>query len=94
MPALLRVRLTPRGGRNALERFEEDVLFARVAAAPVDGGANAALIALLSNALGVRKSAIIIVSGETSRDKRVEIADLTADELTERISSALPEGRR
>jgi uncharacterized protein (TIGR00251 family) len=74
-----RLRLTPKGGRNALEGWAQGAdgtahLKARVAAIPEDGKANAALIALLAATLGVSKSAIRIASGETARLKTVEIA--------------------
>src|SRR5947199_10647327 len=67
--ATIRVRLTPRGGRNAVSRREGDLLYVRVAAPPVEGAANRALIALLADTLGIAKSRIAIVSGESSRDK-------------------------
>ena len=87
--SFLRIRLTPRAGGNAITRFEDGVLHVRVAAPPVDGAANTALVSLLSDALRHRKSAIIIVSGATSREKQVEIQDLTPEQLTERVSALL-----
>jgi uncharacterized protein (TIGR00251 family) len=79
--ALLRVRLTPRGGRDALARYEDGVLHARVAAPPVDGAANRALIALVSEALRIPKSRIQIQSGETGRDKALRIEGLDGETL-------------
>ena len=74
----LTVRLTPRGGRDRLEGVAEidgrPVLRARVAAAPVDGAANAALERLVAKSLGVAKSAVRIAAGETARIKTLEIA--------------------
>ena len=82
-PLRLRVRLTPRGGRDRLDGWTEidgeRVLRVRVAAPPVEGAANAALIALLAKALGLPKSAVRIAAGETSRLKTVEIAGGPAD---------------
>ncbi len=52
----------------------------RLAAPPVDGAANDALVAFLSEALEVPRRNIQIISGETSRDKRVRLAGL--DEKT------------
>ncbi len=43
-------------------------------APPVDGAANAAVIALVAKSFGVPKRAVTILSGETSRDKRVHVA--------------------
>jgi len=73
-----RVRLTPRGGRDAIEGWWTDsagtpALKARVAAPPEDGKANAALIGLLARTLAVRKAAVRIASGATSRLKTIEV---------------------
>lgn len=73
------VRLTPKGGRDAVDGWAQSAdgsehLKARVRSVPEDGKANAALIALLAESLDVSKSAIRIASGATSRLKRVEIA--------------------
>lgn len=73
------VRLTPKGGRDAVEGWDaasdgSEHLKCRVREVPEDGKANDALIALLAKALAVAKSAIAIVSGATSRLKRIEIA--------------------
>jgi len=59
------VRVTPRGGRDALTAGTPDYLAARLAAAPVDGAANAALIALVAKSFGVPKRAVRIVAGDT-----------------------------
>lgn len=74
----LTIRLTPRGGRDRVEGWASAAdgsvhLKARVSAAPEDGKANAALVKLLGDTLGVARSAIRIVSGQTSRLKRVAI---------------------
>lgn len=52
-----------------------------MAAPPVDGEANAALIAFLSKTLGVAKSAVTLISGESSRVKVLSVAGLSAAEL-------------
>jgi uncharacterized protein YggU (UPF0235/DUF167 family) len=88
--ARLTVRLTPRGGRDALEGWRRDeagraVLAARVAAAPVDGAANEALIALLSRALKRPKRDIRLVAGAGARIKQVEIDGLTEAELVAQL---------
>jgi uncharacterized protein YggU (UPF0235/DUF167 family) len=77
----LAVRLTPRGGRDAVEGWGEDAegrpLFkARVAAPPVQGEANAALVKLIAKTLGLPRSAVRIASGETARIKVLEINGL------------------
>ena len=74
--ARLRVRLTPRGGRDAIDGWRDGVLLARVAAAPAGGAANEALVRLLAKALGVPKSRVAVVSGASARIKTVEIEGL------------------
>jgi uncharacterized protein YggU (UPF0235/DUF167 family) len=79
----LYVRLTPKGGRDALDGVESladgrSVLKARVRAAPENGRANEALIALIAAALRVPKSAVTIRAGATSRVKTVFIAGAPA----------------
>jgi uncharacterized protein YggU (UPF0235/DUF167 family) len=74
----LRVRVTPRGGRDAVEGLGADAdeaphLKIRVAAAPVDGDANAAVEKLLAKWLGVPKTSVEVVGGETIRLKTVMI---------------------
>lgn len=70
-PATIEVRLTPRSGKNEIQRYERGVLHVRVAAPPVGGAANTALIELLSHVLHVPKTSIHIGSGTSSREKRV-----------------------
>jgi len=75
----LSLRVTPNAGSDRIEGRElradgDAVLRLRVAAVPDKGKANAAAVALLAKALGVPKSAIRLVAGETARSKVVEIA--------------------
>ncbi len=74
----LSIKLTPNGGRDAIDGMETDAeghafLKARVSAVPEDGKANKALIALLSKKLRVPKSAVSFFSGETARKKILRI---------------------
>jgi uncharacterized protein (TIGR00251 family) len=78
MPLRFRVRLTPKGGRDAIEGWWTDsagerALKARVAAPPEDGKANAALVELIARALDVRKSDVRIAVGTSSRVKTIEV---------------------
>jgi uncharacterized protein len=74
----LAVRLMPRGGVARVERVAEwdgrPVLKVRVAAPPVEGAANHALVAFLARALAVPRSAITLVAGDRTRVKRLRIA--------------------
>jgi uncharacterized protein len=77
----LAVRVTPKGGRDAVDGWASDpagrpYLKIRVSAAASDGEANAALTAFLAKALKRPRSAVRIVSGETSRLKMIEVEDL------------------
>jgi uncharacterized protein (TIGR00251 family) len=67
------VRVTPRGGRDALTAGTDEHFAARLAAAPVDGAANAGLVALVAKTFRVPKRAVTIVAGETARLKRLRI---------------------
>ena len=74
----IHVRLTPRGGRDAIEGLDvlsdgRAVLKARVRAVPEKGAANAALEALLAKALGAPKATVSVVAGGASRLKTVEV---------------------
>jgi len=71
----LKVRVQPRSSRKGVEAVEDDTARVRLTAPPADGAANAQLVEVLSRALGVRKSAIRIVKGKSSRDKLVEIME-------------------
>jgi uncharacterized protein (TIGR00251 family) len=81
--AVVTVRLTPKGGRDAVDGVEtladgRAVLKVRVRAAPSEGEANAALGRVLGKALGVPPSRVEIVGGATSRVKRVKVVGETA----------------
>lgn len=78
------VRVTPKGGRDAVEGWIRDdagrlMLKVRVAAAASDGAANAAVAALLAKALKIPKSGLTLVAGQTARVKRFEAAVGEAD---------------
>ncbi len=73
------VRLTPKGGRDAIDGVEQlsdgrSVLKARVRSPASDGEANAALLTLLARTLGVAPRNVALIAGATARIKRVMIA--------------------
>ena len=75
----LALRLTPRASRNGVDGIVQDaegrpLLKLRLAAPPVEGAANEALIAYLAKTLSLRKADIAIRSGETSRVKILHLA--------------------
>ena len=73
------VRVTPRSSRDAFGRGTDAHFAARLAAPPVEGAANAALVALVARTFGVPRRQIVLVAGETGRLKRLHISgDATA----------------
>jgi uncharacterized protein YggU (UPF0235/DUF167 family) len=76
------VRLTPRGGRDAVDGAGEDgVLRVRVAAPPTEGAANRALLKLLAVELRVPVSALTLDAGASSRTKRLRVGGLAPEAL-------------
>ena len=76
---LLTVRLTPKGGRDALDGIAQladgrAVLKARVRAAASEGEANSALVQLIARTLTVPPTSVSLIAGETARIKRLKIA--------------------
>ncbi len=82
---LLQVRVTPRGGRDVLAGWGEGMLHVRLAAAPVEGCANAALVRLLAKTLGLPARDVRIVGGDASRVKRIAIDGIATEELRARL---------
>ncbi|TWT34501.1 DUF167 domain-containing protein [Blastopirellula retiformator] len=89
---LLPVRALPGAKKNELRGEQEGALKVSVTAAPEDGKANKAIVQLLSKQLKLRKSQLEIVSGLTSRQKKVLVARIEMDELREKIAAALQTG--
>jgi uncharacterized protein YggU (UPF0235/DUF167 family) len=90
---LVHVRLTPRGGRDAIEGVEtladgRTVLKARVRAAPEEGRANAALLKLLAEAAGLPASRAELAGGATARLKRIRLSGETTA-LVDALQSTL-----
>jgi uncharacterized protein len=72
--AVFAVRVTPRANRDAIEGEYQGALKVRLTAPPLEDRANEALQRLLAKCLNVPVSAVRIVGGEKSRNKRVSIA--------------------
>lgn len=70
--SVIELRVTPKAARNRLIR-DGDTIRAYVSVVPEDGKANKAVIALLAKALGVPKSALVLVRGAKARDKAFRI---------------------
>lgn len=80
------LKVQPKASADRVEGVERGALRVRVTAAPDKGKANSRAMKVLAAALGVPASRIRIVSGEKSRDKVVEVAELTIEELTRRLA--------
>ena len=85
-----RVRVVPRAGRTGVAGVRGDALLVRLAAAPVDGAANEALVAALAGILAVPRRDVAITSGERSRDKVVRIAGLDIARVSAKLLAILP----
>ncbi|MEO9131487.1 MAG: DUF167 domain-containing protein [Sphingomonas sp.] len=70
----LAVRVTPRSSREGLTAGTPDHFAARLTAPPVEGAANAALIALVAKVFGVSKRQVVLIAGDTARLKRLHIS--------------------
>ena len=81
----LAIRVTPSAGRNEITGWRGDVLQLKIAALPEKGKANKELIDFLGRALGVNKSAIAIVKGQTGRDKVIEIEGMRREDILKRL---------
>jgi len=77
----LNVRVIPRARRTEVAGVRDNALLVRVAAPPVDGAANEAVIDLIAATCRVPRRAIRLVSGESSRQKRIAIDGVTPDQI-------------
>ena len=75
------VRVIPRSSRSEIVGEIDGAVKVRLSSPPVDGAANVELIRLISKTLGVSKSSVSIVSGETSKTKRLRVTGATAQKF-------------
>lgn len=93
---LLDVRVTPKGGRDRIDGLVADangreLLGVRVSVPPADGAANAAVVVLIADAVGVPKRDVTLASGTTSRVKRLRIEGDAAS-LAARLTALTKDG--
>ncbi len=87
MPAArIAVRITPRAAADRIDGWAGGELRVRVTAPPVEGRANAALVRLLAEALGIAPSRVRVVTGATGRRKLVEAEGLSLEEVQARLA--------
>ena len=79
------VLVVPRASKNQIVGVVGEAIKIRLTAPPVEGKATAALIDFLAETLNVRRAQIEIVTGETSRHKRVRVRGVTAREIENKL---------
>jgi len=75
------IRVQPRASRNAIAGLMGDAVKLAITAPPVDGKANQAVISYLAELFRVAKSSIVIVSGETGRNKLIAVRGISAEQV-------------
>jgi len=83
----LRLRVTPGARRSGVIGRYGDAWKVSVAAAPDDGKANAAVLELLAETLGVSRKSVELVTGSASRVKVVAFRGLTSQQADERLAA-------
>ena len=83
--AVLNLRIVPRAAKNAIQGEHGDALKIRLCAPPVDGAANAALVEFLAETFALPRARVQLLSGATSRTKRVLLAGMVADEIRTKL---------
>ena len=84
----LSIRVQPRASDSRIAGVHGDSLKVRLTAPPVDGAANAALIELLAEVLGVSRQLVQIAAGQHSRNKVVEVAGLSVESVQRLVTRA------
>jgi uncharacterized protein (TIGR00251 family) len=79
------VKVHPRAKKNAITGQAGDALKVALTAPPVDGKANAACIEFFAKLLNVPRSSVTIAAGQTSRNKVIRVAGLTAQQIRDRL---------
>jgi len=86
---MLTLHIQPRASRNEVCGLQNNALKVRLTSPPVDGAANKMCRKFLSELLEIPQSAVEIVSGETSRHKRVHITTNDPDRLCKTVDSLI-----
>lgn len=86
---VIAVRAIPRAGRSGIAGLRAGALLVKLAAAPVEGAANAELVEVLAGALGVHRRQLTVITGERGRDKRVLVEGSTREAIGRALSAIL-----
>jgi len=81
------LKVIPNAPKNEVVGWRGEALAVKVAAPPIEGRANRELVKFLAAVLGVRPADVTILQGETSRNKTVHIAGISAAQARERLQS-------
>ena len=90
---ILPVRAQPGARRNEIRGLQDGALKVCVTQAPEKGKANKAIVEVLAKWLGVRKSQIELISGETASQKKLLVRAITQNDLADRINAKLAENK-
>lgn len=82
----IKVFVAPRSSANKVMGAHNGAIKVALTAPPVEGAANKALVELLAKLLGVPRSTVSIVSGETSRQKTVKVLAISAEDVLEKLT--------
>lgn len=85
---ILTVKATPRANKSQIAGADPEWLRVRLQAPPVDGKANAELTAFFAKTFGIPKRAVEILTGDTSRLKRVKLCGVSADAVTATLTAS------
>lgn len=86
--ATVQVRVQPKASQNAVDGIRDGVVRVRVTAPPAGGEANDAVIRLLAKVLGIGRTRISIVRGQSARVKTLEVEAMSDDEIRARLGAA------
>jgi uncharacterized protein (TIGR00251 family) len=78
---ILNLHIQPGAKQTEVVGLHGDALKIRLAAPPVDGKANDALVAFLAKKLGAGRTAVEVISGQTARAKRVRVAGIAPTDV-------------
>jgi uncharacterized protein (TIGR00251 family) len=85
--ATLALRVQPKAKRNAIQGEQAGALRVSVTAPPEDGRANDAVLALLREEFGLQRSQLVLLSGQTNRNKVVLVRGVTPGELQKLVAA-------
>jgi uncharacterized protein (TIGR00251 family) len=86
---ILTVKVTPSAKRNMVMASKDGIWSLKIAAPAINGRANNELLAFLSKTLGIRKNALSMIKGLSSRKKFIAVSGMNQEQITLKLSSEL-----